>query len=94
MCSRSSCSALKLGGFDRLLRFFCGRGPLYRDLLLAMVRSTGGGGDTGEHGGGIVVMVSKSARSRSDEIEDNTSLLFSLVLVATQGALFARYSLG
>ena len=39
-------------------------------------------------------MVSKSARSESDEIKDNTPLLFSLVLVATQGALFARYSSG
>ena len=70
-------SALKVRESGELIRVFCRRGPLYRDLLLPMVDSAGRGGDIGELSRGIVLLVvvvvvavvSHSAQSRPDRTE-------------------------
>lgn len=74
---------------------------MYRDKLLAMVRSAGSeGGTDGDRGGMfvivvlivvvvVVVVVSQSAISNSDGMKGKIPPLFSLVIVAAQGASFA-----
>lgn len=72
---------------------------MYRDKLLVMVRSAGSEGDTdGDRGGMfvivvvivvVVVVVSHSAISSSDGMKGKIPPLFSLVIVAAQGASFA-----
>ena len=74
---------------------------MYRDKLLVMVRSAGSeGGIDGDEGGMVVVvllivvvvvltLVSHSAVSSSDGIKGKIPPLFSLVIVAPQGASFA-----
>ena len=74
---------------------------MYRDKLLVMVRSAGSeGGTDGDRGGMfvivvlivvvvVVVVVSQSAISSSDGMKGKIPPLFSLVIVAAQGASFA-----
>lgn len=82
-------SVLEVGESGGLIKVFCRRGPLYRDLLLLIVDSVGRGGDSGALSRGIVLLlvvvvvlvVSHSAQSRSYRIEGKNSLPFSLVIV-------------